>query len=190
VNRARGSRYLAGAAALAAAGVVAAGCGSSGTGSSAASASASPRTGTQTLAGSVAGQAALANTSSIPLTLSGVVNTTATLSLSGSTRNPVMIKTGQGTLAVTHSAGTNSQKLLSARTCRFAFGNHSTYTVDGSRSTGTFKNATGSGTAVTTFTGNLPRKSDGSCNTSSSAVPQPSTARVSFVARGPLTVRK
>ncbi len=72
-----------------------------------------------------------------------------------------MIKTGQGTLAVTHTTGTNSQKLLSSSTCRFAFVNHSQYTVEGGKSTGTFKNASGSGTAVITFTGNLPKKSDG-----------------------------
>lgn len=188
MNRARGHRYLAGAAALAAAGVVAAGCGSSGTSSSAASASASPKTGTQTLSGSVAGQAALATSTSIPLRLTGLVNTTATISVNS--RNPVMIKTGQGTLAVTHTTGTNSQKLLSSSTCRFAFVNHSQYTVEGAKSTGTFKNASGSGTAVITFTGNLPKKSDGACNTSSSAAPQPATARVSFAARGPLTVKK
>jgi hypothetical protein len=168
--------------------VVAAGCGSSGTSSSAASASASPRTGTQTLSGTVSGQAALANSTSIPLRLTGLVNTTASISVNS--KNPVMIKTGQGTLAVSHTTGTNSQKLLSNSTCRFAFVNHSQYTVEGGKSTGTFKNATGSGTAVITFTGNLPKKSDGSCDTSSSAVPTPSSARVSFAASGPLTVKK
>lgn len=190
MNRARGSRYLAGTVALAAAGVVAAGCGSSAPSGSAASASASPRTGTQTLTGSVTGQQALANTTSIPLTLSGLVNTTATISLANNNQNPVMIKTGQGTLAVTHTVGHTSQKLLSTQTCKFVFGTDSAYTVDGGKSTGTFKNATGSGKAVITFTGNLPKKSNGACDTASNAVPMASTARVSFVAHGPLTVKK
>jgi hypothetical protein len=188
VNRARESRYLAGAAALAAAGVVAAGCGSSAPSSSAASAS--PTTGTQTLTGSVSGPAALNTAGSIPLTLSGVVNTTATLSLSANTQNPVMIKTGQGTLALTHTAGRTTQKLLSTQTCQFVFGNDNQYTVVGSKSTGTFKNATGNGTAVITLSGNLPKNPNGTCDTSTTAIPQASTARVSFVAHGPLTVKK
>ena len=182
------NRYLAGAAALAAAGLVTAGCGSSGTSSSAASAT--PVTGTQTLTGSVSGQQALSGTSSIPLKLTGVVNTTATVKLGNGTTNPVMIKTSKGDLAVTHTAASTSQKLLSTKTCKFAFGQRTHYTVDGGKSTGSFKDASGNGTAVVTITGNLPKTSDGKCNLSSSAVPQPATARVSFAATGPLTVKK
>jgi hypothetical protein len=187
VNRAA-RRYAAVGGALAAAGLAAA-CGSSGTSSSAASPSASVRTGTQTLAGSVAGRAALSSATAIPLRLTGLVNTSATISLRGQA-NPVMIKTGQGTLAVTHTTGTTSQKLLSTKTCKFAFGQRSQYTVDSGKSSGTFKGATGTGTAVITLTGNLPKNTAGKCDTSSTAVPQSGTARVSFVARGPLTVKK
>jgi hypothetical protein len=178
-------RYLASAAVLAAAGLAAAGCGSSGT--SASAPSPSPSSGTQTASGTVTGEQALAGTAPIPLHLTGVVDTTATVKLAA---NPVTIKTGQGDLAVTRTSGSTSQKLLSTKTCKFAFGQRENYTVDGGKSTGTFKGASGTGTAVVTLTGTLPKNGDGRCNTSSSAVPQPASARVSFVARGPLTIRK
>lgn len=188
MNRAA-CRYAAGAGALAAAGLVAAACGSSAPSSSAPSPTATVRTGTQNLSGSLSGKEALSGARSIPLHLSGLISTSATLSLNGNP-NPAMVKTGQGTLAVSHSATSNSQKLLNAKTCEFAIGQHSKYTVDGGKSTGTFKNATGSGTAVITLTGNLPKNSSGKCDTSATAVPKPGTARLSFTAHGPLTVHK
>jgi hypothetical protein len=187
VNRAPVNRYLAGAAALAAAGLAAAGCGSSGTSSSAAS-SPAPRTGTQSMSGSVAGQAALTNAPTIRLTMHGLVNTTATVHLTNTRQNPVTFKTPQGNLTVTHTAGTTSSKLLSAQTCRFEVGQRSTYTVVPGKSTGTFKGATGNGTAVFTFTGDLPKK-NGKCDTSSSAQPSPQGLRVSFAAHGPMTLK-
>ena len=64
-----------------------------------------------------------------------------------------------------------------------------TYKVEGARSTGSFKGASGSGKISLLFTANLPKKSNGTCNISSSAVPRASSARVSFAARGPMTVK-
>ena len=96
--------------------------------------------------------------------------------------------TPRGNLTVRHAQGTGSEKLLSTKTCRFAFGERYQYTVLGGRSTGAFQGATGTGTAVITFSGTLPRK-DGRCDTSSSAQPSAAGLRVSFVAHGPLTVK-
>ena len=98
------------------------------------------------------------------------------------------ITTARGKLTVRHTQGTGSQKLLSTKTCKFAFGQHSTYTVLPGKSTGAFAGATGSGTAVITITGTLPKK-NGKCDTSSTAQPSTAGLRVSFAAHGPLTVR-
>jgi hypothetical protein len=174
-------RNLTAAAVLAAAGL-AAGCGSS-------TSTATTRSGTQALAGSVSGHTALANQATIPLRLTGVVNTTGSIHIINSkSQNPITIKTGKGDLTVSHTKGRQTQRLLSAKTCRFAFGVHGTYTVVGSKSTGTFKNASGSGQVTLVFTASLPKK-NGSCDLSSSAIPQAAGARVSFAAHGPITVK-
>jgi hypothetical protein len=188
VNRAPANRYLAGAAALAAAGLAAAGCGSSAPAPAASAGTGTSRTGTQTLSGSLAGRAALASSPSIPLRLTGLVNTSAMFRLGSAQQSPVTFTTPRGKLTVRHTPGTGGPKLLSTKTCRFEFAQHSQYTVLASRSTGAFQGATGSGTAVITFTGTLPRK-DGRCDMSSSAQPSAAGLRVSFVARGPLTVK-
>jgi hypothetical protein len=187
VNRVAASRYLAGAAALAAA-LALAGCGSSAPAPAESPGAGPARTGTQAFAGSLAGRAALASSPAIPVRLSGLVNTSATVHLGGIRENPVTFATPRGNLTVRHTLGTESQKLLSAATCQFAFGQHSQYTVLGGRSTGAFRGASGSGTAVITFTGTLPEK-NGRCDTSTGARPGPAGLRVSFAARGRLTVR-
>jgi hypothetical protein len=188
VNRAPVHSCLAGAAVLAAAGLAAAGCSPGAPATAAALGARTSRTGPQTLSGSLTGRAALTNSPAIPLRLTGLVNTSAMVHLSSARQNPVTFATPRGNLAVRHAEGTESQKLLSGETCRFAFGQRYRYTVLGRRSTGAFRGATGSGTAVITFTGTLPKKG-GRCDTSSSAQPSASGLRVSFVAYGPLTVR-
>jgi hypothetical protein len=175
---------------LVSAGLAVAGCGSSDGGSGSTSGPAAARTGTQVVAGSVTGRAALASQTTIPLKLSGVVTTTGSIRLVNSRNQPtIMIRSGMGNLAVSHSKGKTTQKLLSSKTCKIAYGVRGTYKVEGGKSTGTFKGASGSGRISLLFTANLPRKSDGTCNISSSAVPRASSARVTFAARGPMTVR-
>lgn len=175
---------LTGAAVLAVAAGLAAGCGSS--------SSTTPATtsGSQAIAGTVSGPAAVANQATVPLTLKGLVNTTGSIKLiSNSQQKMATITTGQGDLAVTHTAGHTSTRLLSTKTCKFAVGVRATYTVIGDKSTGKFKNAKGSGNVTLLYTANLPKKSDGSCDVSSNARPLPGHARVSFAARGPLTLK-
>jgi hypothetical protein len=177
-------RNLAGAAVLAAAAGLAAGCGSS------SSTTAATTTGSQAIAGTVSGTAAVANQATVPVRLKGLVNTTGSIKLiSNSQQKMATITTGQGNLAVTHTAGHTSTRLLSTKTCKFAVGVRATYTVIGDKSTGKFKNAKGSGNVTLLYTANLPKKSDGSCDVSSNARPLPGHARVSFAARGPLTLK-
>jgi hypothetical protein len=184
------NRNLSGAAILVAAGLGAVGCGSSGGGSGSTSSAAAARTGTQAVTGSVTGRAALAGETTIPLKLSGVVNTTGSIHLVNSRSQPIiMIKSRMGDLAVSHSKGKTSQKLLSSKTCKISYGVRGTYTVQGGKSTGSFKGATGSGKITLVFTANLPKKSDGTCDVSSKAVPRASSARVAFAAHGPMTVK-
>jgi hypothetical protein len=188
VKRAAAHSYLAGAAVLAAAGLAAAGCGSSAPAPAASAGTGSSRTGTQSLTGSLSGGAALTNSPKIALRLTGLVDTTATVHLGSTRSSPVTFTTPRGKLTVRHTPGSQTQKLLSAKTCRFTFGQHSTYTVLGRKSTGAFQGATGSGTAVITVTGTLPRKG-GRCDASSSAQPSAAGLRVTFAAHGPMTVR-
>lgn len=175
---------LTGAAVLAVAAGLAAGCGSS------SSTTVAVTSGSQAIAGTVSGPAAVANQATVPLTLKGLVNTTGSIKLiSNSQQKMATITTGQGDLAVTHTAGHTSTRLLSTKTCKFAVGVRATYTVIGDKSTGKFKNAKGSGNVTLLYTANLPKKSDGSCDVSSNARPLPGHARVSFAARGPLTLK-
>jgi hypothetical protein len=175
---------LTGAAVLTVAAGLAAGCGSS------SSTTVAVTSGSQAIAGTVSGPAAVANQATVPLTLRGLVNTTGSIKLiSNSQQKMATITTGQGDLAVTHTAGHTSTRLLSTKTCKFAVGVRATYTVIGDKSTGKFKNAKGSGNVTLLYTANLPKKSDGSCDVSSNARPLPGHARVSFAARGPLTLK-
>jgi hypothetical protein len=189
MKRAPHSSSTAAAAVVAAvAALAAAACGSSAPAPAASAGTGSSRTGTQSLAGSVAGPAALAGSATTPLRLTAVVDTTASVHLGTAQRSPVTITTARGKLTVRHTQGTASQRLLSTKTCKFAFGQHSSYTVLPSKSTGAFAGATGSGTAVITITGTLPRR-NGRCDTSGTAQPNPAGLRVSFAAHGPLTVK-
>jgi hypothetical protein len=177
------NRTVTGAVVLAAAAGLAAGCGSS-------TSTTTTSTGTQAIAGTVAGPAAVANQANVPLRLHGLVNTTGSIKLiSNSSQKMATITTGQGNLAVSHTAGHTSTRLLSTKTCEFAVGVRATYTVLGDKSTGKFKDAKGSGNVTLLYTATLPKKSDGSCDTSSSARPLPTHARVSFAAHGPLTIK-
>lgn len=179
------SRNLTVAAVLVtAAGMAAAGCGSS-------ASTATTRSGTQAVSGTVSGPAAAASSATVPLTLAGLVSATGSITLvSSSQQQTATITTGQGDLAVTRTAGHTSTRLLSTKTCRFSVGLRAVYTVNGSKSTGKFRHATGSGDVTVLYTARVPRKPDGSCDVSVSARPVKADARVSFAAKGPLTLRQ
>ncbi len=95
-----------------------------------------------------------------------------------------------GDLAVTlASTGTSTGDLKSARTCLYALTTWVPFTVDGASSTGKFAGATGTGTAVVVFSGDDPKLSDGTCDTSRDAPAAAKTAVATFAAIK-LTVRR
>lgn len=166
-------------------GLLAAGCGGS------ASGAAAGKSGTETISGTLKGQAAMATNPVFNLTFSGPVNTTATFPLGtaptkGQTHT---FKTAAGNFVIVSGTSSTTQRLLSTSTCRFEFSTTVPYTVSGAQSTGQFAGATGSGHAVVLFVGDLPKLSDGKCNTSSTAVPKVSTVVSTFKAAGPLTLK-
>ena len=128
------------------------------------------------------------------LRLTGPVGTTATIRLGTGVPEKYelyTIHTAVGDLAVTlASAGTSTGGLKSATTCLYVLTTAVPFTVDGANSTGKFAGATGTGTAVVVSSGDDPKLSDGTCNTSRYAPPSATTAVATFAATIKLTVRQ
>jgi hypothetical protein len=166
-------------------GLLAAGCGGSANGAAA------QKSGTETITGALKGDAAMATNPVFHLTFRGPVNTTATFPLGNAPRKgePRTFKTAAGNFVIVSGTSSTTQRLLSTSTCRFEFSTTLPYTVSGAQSTGQFAGATGSGSALVLFVGNLPKVSNGKCNTSSTAVPTVSTVVSTFKAAGPLTAK-
>ena len=167
-------------------GLLAAGCGGSANGAAA------MISGTETAAGTLNGVAAMASNPVFHLTFRGPVNTTASAPLGGAPPKEGQshtFKTAAGDFVIMVTKVTDSAKLLNASTCRFAAGTTVTYTVSGDKSTGQFAGATGHGQAVILLEADLPKLSNGKCNTSNSAQPTANTAVSTFKAAGPLTLK-
>ena len=172
-------------------------CTSSGSSTATATAKATttPVSGTETLSGKLTGPAA-ASTGILVfrLRLTGPVGTTATIRLGTEVPEKYelyTIHTAVGDLAVTlASAGTSAGGLKSATTCLYVLTTAVPFTVDGASSTGKFAGATGTGTAVVVSSGDDPKLSDGTCNTSRDAPPSATTAVATFAATIKLTVRQ
>ena len=166
-------------------GLLTAGCGGS------ASGAAAQKSGTETITGKLTGQAALASNPVFHLTFRGPVNTTSTFPLGTAPKKgqAATIKTAAGNFVIISGTTSTTTKLLSTSTCRVEFSTTLPYTVSGSKSTGQFAGSTGNGRVLVLFEGNLPKLSDGKCNTSSTAVPNPSTVIATFTGRGPLTLK-
>jgi hypothetical protein len=163
-------------------------------GSSTAKPTATPVSGTETLSGKLTGPAAVSDILVFHLRLTGPVATTATIRLGTEVPEKYelyTIHTVVGDLAVTlASAGTSTGGLKSATTCLYVLTTAVPFTVDGANSTGKFAGATGTGTAVVVSSGDDPKLSDGTCNTSRDALPSATTAVATFVATIKLTVRQ
>jgi hypothetical protein len=170
---------------------LAAGIGLLAAGSGGSASAAATKSGTETISGILRGEAAMAANPVFRLTFRGPVNTTATFPLGNAPRKgqPFAFKTGAGDFVIVAGTSSTTQKLLSTSTCRFEFSTTLPYTVSGSRSTGQFAGATGAGRAVVVFLGDLPKLSNGTCNTSATAVPTVSTVVSTFKAAGPLTLK-
>jgi hypothetical protein len=165
--------------------LLAAGCGGSANGAAAS------KSGTETISGTLRGQAAMATNPVFHLTFSGPVNTTATFPLGAAPRKgqTQTFKTGAGKLVIVTGTSSTTQRLLSTSTCRFELSTTVPYTVSGGHSTGQFAGASGNGKALVGFMGELPKLGNGKCNTSTTAVPKVRTVVSTFKAAGPLTIR-
>jgi hypothetical protein len=149
------------------------------------------KSGTETISGTLKGDAAMSASPVFHLTFRGPVNTTGTFALGKAPKKKVQprtFKTAAGNFVIMTGTGSTTQKLLSTSTCRFEFSTTVPYTVSGGQSTGQFAGATGSGRAVVVFAGNLP-KVNGKCNTSTTAMPAVSTVVSTFRAAGPMTLK-
>jgi hypothetical protein len=149
------------------------------------------KSGTETISGTLKGQAAMSASPVFHLTFHGPVTTAGTFPLGNAPKEkgrPRTLKTAAGNFVIMTRTGSTTQKLLSTSTCRFEFSTTVPYTVSGGQSTGQFAGATGSGRAVVVFAGNLP-KVNGKCNTSTTAAPAVSTVVSTFRAAGPLTLK-
>ena len=158
----------------------------------AACSSSSSTSGTEHFSSVLHGQATMGNT--IPLTYTGPVNTTGSFNAAGpgpkvGQERTFPTKAGTLELKVTkvpvNPQGTTT---YNSTTCAGVSKTVVDYSVLGSKSTGKFKGATGSGVVTFIFSGTAPRLSNGKCNESSSVEPITSTAYLSFVGIGPLTV--
>lgn len=183
--------------AIALVGALAACSSSSSSTGAAATKSAAPKPTTETMTGQVTGAAAVANTTVIPLKLTGVVDTTGTFTSPNSNAAHVTVTfpTKAGNLVVAaYAPNTNTAPtVVNAAACRFKSTIHATYTVDGSKSTGKFAGATGSGKATVVFEADAPKYTSGShkgqCNMSNNAQPVAAGALGTFNSTGPLTLK-
>jgi hypothetical protein len=174
-------------------------CSSSGSGSATATAAAkatiAPVPGTETISGKLTGPAAASDILVFHLRLTGPVSTTATITLVGSEApeagDSYTFNTAARDLTVTlPSAGASTGGLKSAKTCLYALTRAVRFTVDSADSTGKFAGATGTGAAVIVFSGDDPKFSNGTCNTSRYALPSAKTAVATFTATIKLSVKQ
>ena len=163
-------------------------------GSSTAPAAAMRTSGTETISGKLTDSAAASDHPVFHLALTGPVDTTATIHLGPEVPQQgdlYTFHTAVGDLAVTvASAGTNTGDLKSAKTCLYALTTSVPFTVDGANSTGKFAGATGTGAAVFIFSGDDPKLSDGTCNTSRYAQASAKTSVATLTATIKLTVQQ
>jgi hypothetical protein len=177
----------------AAAGLSLAACSSGGSSSSSSSSSSSnsgPVTGTETFNGTehlTAAETASTNYNpTVPLTASGMFSDTGSIYLSGGNgAGSATIALKNGDIKVQHAkTNPNLQPKSTGVGCTYAATQAVNYTVTGG--TGSYSNVTGGkGVATVIFGFTLPKLSNGSCNTSSSATPTAGYA--TFHAIGSLT---
>ena len=197
---------LAGAVVLAAAVGACSSSGSRASSSTGATATAPPKSGTETIIGTVTGAAVAiflnSNGSTLPsfpsLVFTGPVDTTISgpVNLGGSTAktSTQTFVTPAGNLTIQLTVKTNGGQPTvidkSGRTCYFTVSGIGSYTMVGSESTGKFAGATGSGTYVLAiFVGAnlLPGKTTCSASNTGNVIAQGAT--IMFKASGPLTLK-
>lgn len=122
------------------------------------------------------------NANSLPLKVSGVVNTTGSLVLNSSSTTKGTIKTNSGDVYVTHN-NPNTAPSVNTSACTATQVTKGTYKVTGG--TGSFNGATGSGNYKIVFNGKFAL-TGGKCVITENSNPVSGTE--SFNASGPLTV--
>lgn len=152
-----------------------------------------PVTGPEVVSGVVHGKAAIASTTHIPLTLTGVVATTDRgFVLGNGGGNTHTLATAAGKLTVHGSSKQQTTQTMNAKTCRFSYTARQQFTFVPNLSTGKFAGATGPGAYQIHFAAYAPRytsgKHKGQCNTGSRVAPLPGGAVASFLAAGVITV--
>lgn len=153
-------------------------------------------TGPEVVSGVVHGKAAIANTTHIPLRLTGVVRTTDhgfALGPGGNSNSDHTVKTAAGELVVHPTGKQHSSQTMNAKTCHFSFTERQTFTFVPGRSTGKFAGATGPGAYQVGFSAFAPRYTSGAhkgqCNTSNNVPPLVKGAVATFLAAGIITLR-
>ena len=151
-------------------------------------------TGPEVVSGAVHGKAAIAETTHIPLRLSGVVATTdrGFVLGNGPSNADHTLSTRAGKLTVRPEGKQHNTQTLNPRTCRFSFTARQQFTFVPGKSTGKFAGATGPGAYQIRFAAYAPRytsgKHKGQCNTSNNSVPLAKGAIATFLAAGVITV--
>lgn len=130
------------------------------------------------------------NSPTVQLMFTGPVVATGSVNLGGSgpTKGQLhTFTTSKGNLVLQVVSDTSNTKLLSTKTCLALNVTTVKYTVVGSKSTGSFKSATGSGVVTVTFQANS--ELNGKCSTASNAEPTTmANAYMLLYGAGPLTV--
>ena len=124
--------------------------------------SSKPITGPEVLSGAISGAAANANNPIIPLTLIGVVNTTAPkFALGNSAVKKHGVPTKAGTLNLVLAGTPSMSQSANPKTCLETFTEDVQFTVVGSTSTGVFAGASGPGAAQIHFAAFAPKFTSG-----------------------------
>ncbi len=126
----------------------------------------------------------------VPVRFRGLVRTRGVVSLGGSKSRTHTIRTRAGKFSVRVIKERDSQRVLNPRICRLQNKISFTFTMSTRKSTGAFAGASGRGAGTVVFTFNYPRRANGKCNYSNSAVPSKHGALIAFRLVVPsLTVR-
>lgn len=142
-------------------------------------------TGREVVYGALHGKAAWVQGSKanpkVPVRFRGVVRTRGVVGLGSSKARTHTIRTRAGKFSVRIIRSRSSQRVLNPRICRMQDTVSFTLAMNSRRSTGAFAGATGRGAGRVRFTFNYPRRPNGRCNYSNSAVPSKHGGLISFL---------
>jgi hypothetical protein len=116
----------------------------------------------------------------VPVKFRGVVRTRGVVGLGSSKSKTRTLRTRAGKFTVRLSHSHTKAKVLNPAICRLQYAVTAATTMVGSKSTGAFAGATGRGKVRVIFTFNYPKRSNGKCNYSNSAVPSKHGGLISF----------